>query len=184
MLFRSQGRRVHDFAAGTWKGSYTGEDGQSHAIEGFLRGNVRIGAFASTVARDDRPWFIQVPGFKPPQAGEHPRLFFRKSDVPELRRRTQTPEGKQIVTRLRALLNGSDGESMPIAYNPAKLAYEKNGFKNRPGAYTISHAAGYGFLYQLTGDRKYADFARQCVEKAWQGQRSSEIGRASCRERV
>ncbi len=63
---------------------------------------------------------------------------------------------------------------MPIAYNPAKQAYEKNGFKDRPGAYTISHAAGYGFLYQLTGDRKYADFARQCVEKAWEGQRSSD----------
>lgn len=95
-----RGQRVHDFAVGVWKGSYTGEDGQSHAIEGFLRGNIRIGAFESTATRDDRPWFIQVPGFKPPQADEHPRLFFRKADVPELRRRAQTPEGKQIVARL------------------------------------------------------------------------------------
>lgn len=63
---------------------------------------------------------------------------------------------------------------MPTVFNPAKQAYEKNGFKDQAGAYTISHAAGFGFLYQLTGDRKYADLARQCVEKAWQGQRSSD----------
>ena len=29
-------------------------------------------------------------------------------------------------------------------------------------------------LYQLTGDKKYADFARQCVEKAWAGQRDAD----------
>ena len=39
-----------------------------------------------------------------------------------------------------------------------------------PGAFTISHGAGFGLLYQLTSDKKYADLARQCVEKLFEGQ--------------
>lgn len=165
------GRRVSNFVTGTWKGKYATDDGQEHAITGFFRATAHPGAFESTVARDDRPWFVATKEYKPVQPGEHPRLFFRKTDVPELRRRAETAEGKQIITRLRQLLNGSDGESMPSLYNPAKLAYEKNGFKGAIGAYSISSAAGFGFLYQLTGDKKYADLARQCVEKAFAGQR-------------
>ena len=30
-------------------------------------------------------------------------------------------------------------------------------------AYT--HAAGYGFLYQITGDKKFAEFGKQCMLK-------------------
>lgn len=168
------GERVHDFVAGTWKGAYTDDAGKQHPVSGFFKGNVKPGAFVTTAKRDDRPWYVDVAGFHAPQSGEHPRLFFRKSDVPELRRRAETPEGKQIIARLRQQLNGSDGQSMPTIYNPAKLAYDKNNFKDRLGAFTISHAAGFGFLYQLTGETKYADLARQCVEKEWEGQRSSD----------
>lgn len=169
-----RGQRVHDFAAGAWKATYVGDDGVAHEQSGYFKGNIRKGAFENTAARDDRPWFAEVKNFQPPQPGEHPRLFFRKADLPELRRRAQTPEGKQMIARLRRQLNGSDGESMPTILNPAKQAYEKNGFKDQVGAYTVSHAAGFGFLYQLTGDRKYADLARQCIEKAFEGQRSSD----------
>lgn len=167
------GQRVHDFVAGTWKGTYTIGDKQT-PIEGFLRGTVKKGAFVSDMAVDKRPFFVPVADFKPLSAEEHPRLFFRKSDLPELRRRAQTPEGQRIIKRLRELLNGTDGESMPTLFNPAKEAYERNNFKARPGAYSISHGAGFGFLYQLTGDRKYADLARQCVEKAFAGQRNHD----------
>lgn len=135
---------------------------------------MRKPAFVSTTARDDRPWFTVDKAVKPFEPGEHPRLFFRKADLPELKRRAATPEGQQIIKRLRELLNGTDGESMPKQFNPAKQAYEKNNFKAKTGAYTISHAAGFGFLYQLTGDRKYADLGRQCMELAWSGQRSSD----------
>lgn len=49
------------------------------------------------------------------------------------------------------------------------------GFDNLPlGTYTVSHAAGFGFLWILTGERKYADLARQCVELAYQGQRDTD----------
>jgi len=169
-----QGRRVSAFLTGTWKGTMTLDDGARKEVQGYFRGNVRPGAHESTAARDVRPWFAAVPGYQRPGADEHPRLFFRKADVPELRRRAVTPDGHKIVQRLRELLNGSDGETLPTSYNPAQQAYEKNNFKAQPGTYTISHATGYGFLYQLTGERKYADLARQCVEKAWAGQRSGD----------
>ena len=169
---RLEAQRVGPFITGTWKGEYADEQGKKHAVEGFLRGTVRPGAFEGTAAKDDRPWFVPVKGFQPVKPGEHPRLFFRKADVPELRRRAATPEGKQIIARLRELLNGSDGETLPTSYNPATQAYEKNNFKPKPGAYSISSAAGYAFLYQLTREKKHAEFARQCIEKAWQGQRN------------
>lgn len=169
------GRRVANWMAGSWSGSVTLPDGKTAPISGFFRADVRGQAYVpQATSRDDRPWFVPVKDFKAVQPGEHPRVFFRKSDVPELRRRAATPDGQRIIARLRQLLDGSNGESMPIAYNPATKAYEPNKFKQGPGAYSISHAAGYGFLYQITGDKKYADFARQCVEKAFAGQRSAD----------
>ncbi|MBM4017810.1 MAG: hypothetical protein FJ288_05690 [Planctomycetes bacterium] len=166
------GVRVAAWMAGTWKGKVVHADGKEEPREGFFRANLRTGAYESAEAKDARPWFAAVKDFRAPAPGEHPRLFFRKADLAELKRRAETPDGKKIVARLRQLLNGSDGESMPSSYNPAKQAYEKNTFRAAPGAYSISHAAGFGFLYQLSGDRKYADLARQCVEKAWAGQRN------------
>ncbi|MBN1421361.1 MAG: hypothetical protein JXP34_21490 [Planctomycetes bacterium] len=169
-----EGTRVHDFVAGTYRGTCAIEGGSARGadpIRGYFRGNVRAGAFVAAGAKDDRPWFIPVAGFEAPAPGEHPRLFFRKTDAAELRRRAQTPDGRRIIARLRQLLNGSDGMSMPVLYNPAKQAYEKNGFKAAAGAYSISHAAGFGFLHQVTGETIYADLARRCVEKALAGQR-------------
>lgn len=168
---RLEGERVHDFIVGTYRGA-SAIQGKETPIEGYFRGNVRKGAFVAAEERDDRPWFAPVPGFEEPAPGEHPRLFFRKDDVPELRRRAETPDGRRIVERLRRLLNGSDGRSLPTLYNPARKAYDKDEFKAAPGAYSISHAAGFGFLYQLTGEDLYADLARRCVEKALDGQRS------------
>ena len=111
------------------------------------------------------PWPAEVEGFKPPAAGEHPRLLFRKADVPELRRRAATPEGKAMVARLRLLLGG-DGETLPDRLNtnfPVNIG--ASGPKQLPvGSFTLSHAAGYGMLYQLTGDRKYADLSRKALE--------------------
>ena len=40
--------------------------------------------------------------------------------------------------------------------------------------YTIGHAAGYGLLYQLTGEKKYAEFGKQCFEKALSGVRDRD----------
>ncbi len=122
---------------------------------------------AGSAVGDDGPWPAPVAGFSEPKAGEHPRLFFRKADVPGIRRRAaETPEGRAITARLRMLL-GDNGESMPAVWNPN---YPINIIAKGPGslpigAFTMSHAAGFGMLYQLTGQKKYADLARQCLER-------------------
>jgi len=125
-----------------------------------------------------KPWPAPVPDFKPPEPGEHPRLFFRRSELPKLRARAKTPEGKALIKRLRVLLNGGDGESMPTAYNPARGKVSRDGSgptaKAPAGMYTISHTAGFGFLYQLTGNKKYADLGRQCMEKAFEEYRDRD----------
>ena len=41
-------------------------------------------------ADGDGPWPAAVAGFVPPQPGEHPRLLFRKADLPKLKARGQT----------------------------------------------------------------------------------------------
>src|SRR5437868_1781993 len=115
----------------------------------------------------ETPWPAPVPGFKAPQPGEHPRLLFRKSDLPRLRQQAQTPEGKAILERLRQSLNGSDGKSLPTVFNPEKGSIPNDGsgtFAARAplGTYTFSHIVGYGLLYQLTGDKHYADLGKQC----------------------
>ena len=113
------------------------------------------------------PWPVEVKGFVPVQGGEHPRLLFRKSDLPALRERMKTPQGKAVLKRLRAQLNGSDGESMTTVFEMPR------GSKRwPPGGFSISHVAGFGMLYQLTGDKKYADLGRQCFEKSLAGART------------
>ncbi|HUT33153.1 MAG TPA: hypothetical protein VNE39_06730 [Planctomycetota bacterium] len=124
-------------------------------------------------------WPAPVPGWKAPEPGEHPRLLFRRGDLPKLRERAKTPEGKAILDRLRKCLNGSDGESMPTSYNPEVGPVKSDGAgdfhpKAPLGAYTFAHMAGFGLLYQLTGDKKYADLGRQCFEKALEGVRDRD----------
>ena len=51
-------------------------------------------------------WPSPVKDWVPLKPGEHPRLVFRQSDVPALRKRAETPEGKYILSRLNTLLNG------------------------------------------------------------------------------
>ncbi len=126
---------------------------------------------AAAKPEETASWAVPVPGFTAPLPDEHPRLFFRKSDLPELRKRAQTPEGKAVIARLRVLLGG--GEAMPTSYNDQTRAYEKK--QDYPeGTYSISHAAGFGFLYQLTGEKKYAQLGRECFEKAWAGVRDCD----------
>ena len=120
------------------------------------------------------PWPAAVPGWKEPVAGEHPRLLLRKEQVADLRVRASTPEGQAILRRLRVTLGG--GEAMPAAHRPAGAPFgDKSAALPQPeGAYSMSHAAGFGLLYQVTGDRKYADLGRQCFEWAFDGVRDRD----------
>jgi len=114
------------------------------------------------------PKALPVPGWVAPAAGEHPRLLLRKADVPALKARAETPEGKAIVARLREVLGG--GETMPTRFNPAKTA---NTLTTEPNfdvqTWTVSHGAGFAMLWLLTGERRYADLARTCVERVVAG---------------
>ncbi len=121
------------------------------------------------------PWFVPVSGHVPVAAGEHPRLLFRRTDLPALRAKAATPEGRALLQRLRQLLNGGDGEGPPAHFSRATRAYPKDAQEvPPPGTFTIGHAAGYGLLYQLTGDTRYAAWGRECFEQALAGVRDRD----------
>src|SRR5438045_145525 len=104
------------------------------ALAALLAVEVRTGRGAET------PWPADVSGWVKPTPGEHPRLLFRKADLPELKKRAGTPQGKAILKRLRFLLDGKNGDTLLPPDQPAQT----------PGRFTIGHTAGYGLLYQLT----------------------------------
>lgn len=82
-------------------------------------------------------WTQNVPNFKAVAPNEHPRLVFRQTDLDTLKKRAATPEGKIIIERMNKILEGP---------------------------FTLWHPAGYGLLYQITGEMQYADKARQLTE--------------------
>jgi hypothetical protein len=127
-------------------------DGQTlrGAFAGVFNGAAVQGEAVGSVR--ETLWPSPVEKYVPLQPGEHPRLIFRKSDLPELRRRMATPEGRVILARLDALLKEP---------------------------WTLWHGAGYGLLYQLTGEAKYAELARQCVEDARTGRKQNPDARYS-----
>jgi len=135
------------------------------------------GGKQSAVAAEPN-WPADVPGFVKPAPGEHPRLLFRKADVPALRKKAETPEGRAIVARLRHVLSG-DGETFPEKVSPATKGYPGPGkyqglVIDERGYLSIGHAAGYGLLYQLTGEKKYADLGRRAFEKYMEGVRDTD----------
>ncbi len=139
------------------------------SFEGMFRGRRVRGK--ATGKQMPYLWPRPVEGVRPAGANEHPRLLFRKSDLPALRARMQTPEGKRILARLKATLGG--GQAMPDRYSRARRAYGHN--ERLPvGAYTLWHGMGFGFLYQLTGEKEYAELARKCVDKALAGTRDRD----------
>lgn len=124
-----------------------------------------VTAQSATGKTSDGAWPAPVPGWVAVKPDEHPRLFFRKSDLPELKRRAATSEGKLIVERLKLLLGGGT-TLQPVAKGGKELTHAVAG---PLGAWTAWHAAGYGMLYQLTGDQAYADLGRKATEWCFEG---------------
>jgi hypothetical protein len=87
-------------------------------------------------------WTEPVAGFKKLEPNEHPRLIFRKSDLPAIKQRLETPVGKGIMARFFEQL-------------PKQHASNE---KNKP-----FFPAGYGLAYQLTGDKAHADKAKEVL---------------------
>ncbi len=125
----------------------------------------------ATAQAEEAARVVPVPGYAAPAANEHPRLFFRKADLPKIKERAAAPEGAAIVARLRFLLDGKTGDTFPTAFNTNKpVNTGAKGSKELPvGAFTMGHAAGYAMLYQLTGEQKYADLSRRALEKFFAG---------------
>ena len=129
---------------------------------------------------DDRPWFATVDGFQAPASRVSTLdCCFEKAtcrrDYVQKRRRGQRVRrlSSDCVTCLMA-----EGEAMTTVFSDATHAYMGGGYKNsvvdKPGVFTIGHVAGYGLLYQLTGDRKYAEFGAECFEKSLAGVRDRD----------
>jgi len=108
-------------AGETYDGTYNGE---------FRGVPVSGRATATLTAQRMAP----LAGLVPPQPGEHPRLLFRKSDLPALREKAKTPLGEAALAKM-----GSSNQKE-------------------------SDVVGLGMKYQLTGDRQFADQAIQGVE--------------------
>ena len=144
-------------------------------------------------------WPATVAGVTPAGAGEHPRLLFRRGEIAALREKAATPEGKAILARLRGTLDGANGETFPKLFNGSGHAYQgnkavsedvaavDNGENNSNksvgksedggmplGTFTMSHAAGYGLLYQLTGEKKFAELGQQAMQKSLDGVRDRD----------
>ena len=140
-------------------------------------GLIAVVVLASSASSKD-PWPKEIAGHVALQPGEHPRLFFRKGDLDNLREKAKTPEGQAILKRLRVTLNGGDGRSMPENLGvKGQVNQDGSGEFAKDAAgktYTISHVAGYGFLYQITGEKKYADLGREAMDAALEGFRGRD----------
>jgi len=117
---KQDGSRV----AGTWSGRF-------RLVEGK-------GSLSGTVRKIPPP----PAGYAPPEPGEHPRLLFRKSDLPHLREKAKTPWGQALLRRLETA--SASGKSDGVMY----LGTGKT---------------GWSLLYALTGNVKWADKARQAL---------------------
>ena len=74
-------------ADGQCTGSWTG------VVQGVRAGGTVTGSIESVTC---------TTGFVPPVQGEHPRLLIRKSDIPALKTRAETPEGRATMAALKA----------------------------------------------------------------------------------
>ncbi len=114
---------------------------------------IKAGAVQGAAAATLWPMPSQAAHHQPPKPGEHPRLFFTKADLPRLRAAAATSAGKQILANMHALL---ERDANGFRYHPpAAPAYSQ-----------AMWAAGYGLLYQLTGDDSQKEWAKELVLKA------------------
>jgi|GEM_PF-2404450 len=116
-------------------------------------------------------------GFQRAERGEHPRLFFRKADLPALRREAATADGRRMLAAVRSRLDAAKRYG---------FGYRREG---APALHESLWAAGYGLLYQLTGDRDAVAWSRRwCLEAMYgpaargggQWQAEQLLGLAAC----
>jgi len=82
-------------------------------------------------------------GFRPVAPNEHPRLLFRREDLPYLRARLNTPLGRAAFRRMAMM----------------------HEWRGSGGVRTTGEHVALGMLYQLTGDKRYAMDAIPIIER-------------------
>lgn len=97
-------------------------------------------------------------------AGEHPRLLFRRDDIPRLRRFAETPVGKALLEDLEKRLPAG-GVMFKWTRNPANATPYSEGY----------YATGEAFLYVLTGRKEHFQRARELMLRSM-SDRSGEAG--------
>jgi len=104
----------------------------------------------AVTGRVEAPWPGKVERFKPLTPGEHPRLAFRAHEVALMKKRAaETPEGQAIMAQ-------------------ARKVYQQAGHSEND-KFTTWPAVGMAFMYQMTGEQKYADEARDNVARTLLG---------------
>lgn len=103
-------------------------------LEGTYQGRYRDVDFTGRAFGRVKPPVPPREGFVAFAPGEHPRILFRQSDIPRLRRAITTPFGRAAFAAL-----------------PTDVAADK------------PNAIGLGIRYQLSGDAAFAEKCRQAV---------------------
>ena len=101
------------------------------ALKGTFKGvfnTVAVDGAAYGMMKPPRP--IRIKDFRPLTPGEHPRLLFRRHELPALKEKLKTPFGQAFL-----------GKAKAAAADPVCN----------------------GMLWQLTGDRQYADAAERII---------------------
>jgi len=112
---------------------------------GLFKGVAVQGRADAVVGPPQKP---APPGFQAVQPGEHPRILFRRSDLPALREKAQTPLGQAAIGRM------NDGIGLGVRYQltgDKKLAEQARAFVERllNGDYSQVKAPGshHGMLH-------------------------------------
>ena len=105
-------------------------------IEGSWQGTFCGEPGEGKVGGTVEPLRRRTAGFAPPVPGERPYLLLRRSDLPAIRKKLESAWGRQLVPSL-------------IADDPKSAT---------------RMAVGHGLLYALTGEKHYAEKARQLIE--------------------
>ena len=117
----------------------TGNDFEGTYAGTFLGRGVRGGAVGRIAPSPVQP----VPGFVPLRDGEHPRLIFRRRDLPTLRQRMASEMGKAFA----------DVISRPPIRHVSQVTDKRTSWV----------AAGLGVVHQLTGSAAAAESAKRVL---------------------
>ncbi|MDJ0845545.1 hypothetical protein [Crocosphaera sp.] len=117
-------------------------------IIGSYQGNYNQRFLQGSVTGKITPlWPVPINNYQSLTPQEHPRLVFRKQELPSIKKAIQTPEGQAIIKQLQTSLK------RPIYYD----GYVPT------GGY---HASGYCFLALVNDDQNLAETGWKIVEKS------------------